>query len=96
LAWLFREVFVFRLHQFEVADADRLGQLVQAHDGRIAPPAFEAAEVLLAESGPLLDLFLGQVLRLAKAGKIAADQLLACPCGKRCRVTGRRFINYSM
>ena len=42
---------VVRLDQLDVTHAERLGKLVERDDGRVAPSAFEAAEVLLAEPG---------------------------------------------
>lgn len=57
-----------------MADAERLGDLVEADDGGVALAAFEPAQVLLAEARPLLDLLLGEPLGLSQAGKVAADQ----------------------
>jgi hypothetical protein len=41
-----------------VADAQRQRELVKRDDGRIAPTAFQTAEILLAKARTLLDLLL--------------------------------------
>jgi len=57
-----------------VTDTEGLSQFVQGDDGRVAPAAFEAAEVLLTEAGTHFDLFLGQALLPTQAGEVPADQ----------------------
>ena len=42
--------FFVGLHQVDVADPQRLRQLKERNDSRIAPPAFKAADILLAEA----------------------------------------------
>lgn len=56
-------------------DPERLGQLVDADDGGVAPALFQAADVLLAEAGLLGELLLGQPLPLPELPYIPPDQL---------------------
>lgn len=63
-----------RLNQFDMRHAQGLGELVQRHDRGIPPPAFEIADVLLSEAGPLRELFLRQVALKPDAPHIAADE----------------------
>jgi hypothetical protein len=65
---------VVRLHQLDVLHSQRLRQLVQSDHGWIAPPAFEAAEILLAEARTFFHLLLRQALFPTQAGKVPADQ----------------------
>lgn len=63
-----------RLNQLDMRHAQGLGELVQRHDRGIPPPAFEIADVLLGEAGPLRELFLRQVALKPDAPHIAADE----------------------
>lgn len=66
---------VVRFYQLDMADAERLGELVERDDRRVAATSLEAAQILLAESRTRLDLLLRQALRPAQAGEIPAHQL---------------------
>jgi len=67
-------IFEFGANQIDVADAQRKRELVKRDDGRIAPPAFQAAEILLAKARTLIDLLLGQALIPPQAREIPANQ----------------------
>jgi len=61
--------------QFDVAHTKRLGDFVEGNDGRISLPPFEAAQILLTETGARFDILLRQAFFPTKAGEISADQL---------------------
>ncbi len=62
------------LDKCDVADFQGLGKLVQRDDGGIPPPAFKVAQILLAEPGPRLDVFLRQALFPTQTREIPTDQ----------------------
>lgn len=66
--------FEVGLHKFNVFHTQRLRQLVQSDHGRIAPPAFKATEILLAEARTFFHLLLRQALLPSQAGKVPANQ----------------------
>ena len=53
------------------AQSDR--ELVESDDGRIATALFEPTNVLLAETGQIRELFLGQTLLLSDPSNIFAE-----------------------
>lgn len=55
-------------------DTERAGEMEQRHDGRIAAPALEIAEILLRESGDLGEPLLGEAFLLPKPPEIPPDQ----------------------
>jgi len=67
-------VFEVRANQIDMADAQRQREFVKRYDGRIAPTALQAAEILLAEARTLLDLLLSQALIPTQAREISANQ----------------------
>lgn len=71
---MFGGIFEVGTDQIDMADAQRQGQFVKRDDGRIAPPTFQAAEILLAEARALLDLLLSQALIPTQAREIPANQ----------------------
>jgi len=58
----------------EMADFKRHGELMDGHDGRIAPAVLQTAQILLAETRAQGELFLRQALLPTQARKVAADQ----------------------
>ena len=62
------------LNQFDMADAEGLGQFIECDDGRVPPTALKATEILLAEARALLDLLLGQTAVSTQAREIPANQ----------------------
>jgi len=52
--------FVIRLHKIDVADAESAGEMEERHDGRIASPPFEIADILLGEARDLGEMLLGE------------------------------------
>jgi len=42
--------FLIRLHKIDMADAKCAGEFEQRHDCRVAPSAFEVADILLGEA----------------------------------------------
>ena len=60
--------------QIDMADAQRLRQIVKRDDGRIAPSTLQTAEILLAKARTLLDLLLSQALIPTQAREISANQ----------------------
>lgn len=64
----------FRLDQINVTDTERLGELIQRDHGWVPPAAFEATEILLAESGTGRDFFLRQTLLMTYSGKVLTNQ----------------------
>ena len=61
-------------HQVHVAHTERRSQFVEGYDGRIPPAALQAADVLLAETGNLGELLLGQAVLLPDSLHIPPDQ----------------------
>lgn len=57
-----------------MVDTERLGNLRQGFDRRIACPAFDTTDILLAQTGSLGDLLLCEASRRAQTSKIVADQ----------------------
>ena len=70
-----RLILLVRLHQLDMADIKRLGQLVKGDDGWVPSPSFQAAQILLAEARARFDLLLCQASCPTQAGEIPADQL---------------------
>jgi hypothetical protein len=62
-------------HQVHMADAKRIRQFVDAHDGRVPPTLLEAADVLLAETGALCQLLLREASVLPDSLDVSPDQL---------------------
>ena len=58
-----------------MAHAKRQGQLIYGDDGGVPAAAFEAADVLLAETANLRELFLGQAFPFPETLDVPADQL---------------------
>ena len=58
-----------------MAHAQSLSQFVKGNHRRVAASALKAAEVLLAEAGTRLNVFLGKPPLSAQASKITTDQL---------------------
>ena len=54
--------FVIRLHEIDVADAKRAGEMEERHNRRVAPSPFEVADILLGEARDLGELLLGEAL----------------------------------
>lgn len=69
-----RSDVVIGFDQFNVRDAECLGQFVKSNHGRVPSTALETAEILLAEAGARFNFFLGQVFLPTQAGKVPADQ----------------------
>ncbi|OCJ24872.1 hypothetical protein A6U89_30365 [Agrobacterium sp. B133/95] len=69
-----RSDVVIWFDQFNVRDAECLGQFVKSNHGRVPSTALETAEILLAEAGARFNFFLGQVFLPTQAGKVPADQ----------------------
>ena len=67
--------FVVRLHQIDVADAERGGEMKEGHDGRVAPSAFEVADILLGEARDLGEMLLGEAFLPPQSPEIPADKL---------------------
>ena len=63
-----------RPDQIDVADPERQGELVNCDNGWVATTFFEPADVLLAKSRELSELFLGQPLLLPDSPNIPPDQ----------------------
>jgi hypothetical protein len=61
--------------QVEVTDPKRRGKFVNRDNGWVATAFFEPADVLLAKSGELSELFLGQPLPLPDSPNIPPHQL---------------------
>ena len=62
-----------------MADAKRLGEFEQGHDGRVALTAFEARQILLRKARALLDLFLGELLVAPQPRETARMPSLVMP-----------------
>ncbi len=58
-----------------MTDTQRGREFIKRHDGWIAAALFEPADVLLAETGNLGELFLGQTLFEPDPPDIVADRL---------------------
>lgn len=58
-----------------MAHIESTRQLIERDDRRIAPAPLETAQILLAQTRALGNLFLRQVLGLTQAGEISSDQL---------------------
>jgi hypothetical protein len=68
------------LNQFDMTDAEGLGQFIECDDGRVPPTALKATKILLAEARARLDLLLGQTAVSTQAREIpAADSDEAAP-----------------
>lgn len=74
--------------QFDWGDFQRMRQLVQRDDSRIATAAFEAGDILLREARGFGEFFLGHAALDASRAHIAADefahvhaQFIGCPGG---------------
>ncbi|TCM48346.1 hypothetical protein C8J36_11446 [Rhizobium sp. PP-F2F-G48] len=65
---------VIRLEKFGWPDAQNLRQFKQRDDRRISFAAFQIAQILLAESGARLHLFLGETFLAPDAGEVPSNK----------------------
>lgn len=68
-------VLRIRTDKVHVVDAECLRKQVKRYDGRVAFAVFEAAQILLAETGAHREVLLRHTLFPTQARKIPADQL---------------------
>ncbi len=73
-AWRFCS-FLIRLHQISHGNFEHPRQFIQRDHSRIPPPPLQTAQILLADPGTRLNLFLRQAPSLAQPGKILSHQL---------------------
>lgn len=64
-----------RHHQIDMRYSERVGQLIERDDRRIAASAFKTAQILLAEPGRALHLLLSETFFAPNARKVLADKL---------------------